>query len=295
LGGLLALWILGQVVRVAWAEARAQAISVETQVVFLAFLALTGAYFAMVEFWRLVLVQLGARVRFGEALQLWSFSNLGRYLPGKFWQVAGLMMVARDLGVSSGIAATAGFVALGLTIGTGSILALLLAPDLGDQGLERAVKPLALALTAGGLLVIVFPGLLSGFIRRLPPFLGCANVPPPSRLRLLGLVACFALGWIAQGAAFYLFASAFGDLPLRHLPSFAGAYALAHVGGLVAIFAPGGIGVRESLLSLLLGRLDVPGLPAHACAVGARLWTVGAELLLLASAIALRVFSRRSS
>jgi uncharacterized membrane protein YbhN (UPF0104 family) len=78
-----------------------------------------------------------------------------------------------------------------------------------------------------------------------------------------------------------------GEVSLADFPRFAGAFALAYVVGLLAVFAPGGIGVREAVLGMLLGSFGGGDLPVHLLAVASRLWAIAAELLILLLAFTL--------
>jgi hypothetical protein len=62
----------------------------------------------------------------------------------------------------------------------------------------------------------------------------------------------YALVWVAVGSAFWLTARGIFSVPLRQLPFYTGAFAAAWIVGVVAIYAPGGLGVREGLLIGLL-------------------------------------------
>ena len=75
------------------------------------------------------------------------------------------------------------------------------------------------------------------------------------------------------------------DLPWSVFPGLCGVYALSHVTGLVTLIAPGGLGVREGVLSVQLGRLIAPGL-AEILAVGVRLWFTLIELICLGVVLA---------
>ncbi|MHB1477889.1 MAG: UPF0104 family protein, partial [Coriobacteriia bacterium] len=57
-----------------------------------------------------------------------------------------------------------------------------------------------------------------------------------------------------------------------------GAFAAASIGGLLVLFAPGGIGVREAILAGLLAP-SYPLAVAVAAGVAARLWSTAVELL----------------
>ena len=47
-------------------------------------------YAMQIESWRRILAGWGQHLAFGPAARTWSVANLGRYVPGKVWSVAGL-------------------------------------------------------------------------------------------------------------------------------------------------------------------------------------------------------------
>jgi hypothetical protein len=292
-GGGVALALLILTGRSAWAEVADQVLRVRLDTAALAVLSLVVTLLGVIAVWRVLLSDLGVPLPYGPTLQLWSFSNLGRYLPGKVWQVVGLVVVSRDLGVPPGVVATGGFIALGLAIGTGAIVGALALPG-ALAGIGWA--SVAVVLLAAGLFVpVVWPGVVTWVIGRLPAALGCAGIPPIRRATMLRLVALFVVTWFAHGASFLHFSAAFGSVGWSDLPGFTGAYVLAHVTGLVAVFAPGGLGVREGMLGHLLTSVAPTDLPAHVVAVAARLWSIAAEALVLVLAVTSRLLVRRGS
>lgn len=292
-GGLAALLLLAHAVRSAWLEVAAVGVSFRPGVGALGVGALFLTLLGVIGVWRLLLSELGVVLGYAPTVQLWSFSNLGRYLPGKLWQVVGLVVVSRDLGLPPGVAATGGVLAVGLMIGTGAAVGIATLPQalsgLGWTGIA------VVGLAAGLLVPVAWPGILGWGVRRLPASLGCTGVPVPGRGAWLRLVLLFAIAWFGHGIAFLQFASAFGDVGWSDLPAFTGAYVLAHVTGLVAVFAPGGIGVREGILGYFLASVAPPDLPAHVVAVAGRLWSIAAELLVLGLAVGLRFSARRTA
>jgi hypothetical protein len=291
-GVAAALALLVAASRPAWNEVAASDLRFRAGTAVLSVGSLFLTLLGVIALWRLLLADLGVTLGYGASVQLWSFSNLGRYLPGKLWQVVGLVVMSRDLGAPPGVTTTGGVVALGLMIGTGAAIGLVTLPGpLGELGWPSTVVA---GLAATLVVPMVWPGVIGWGVRRLPVSLGCAGIRPLGRGTWLRLVALFTLAWLAHGASFLQFASAFGDVRWADLPACTGAYVLAHVTGLVAVFAPGGIGVREGLLAHFLASAGPVDLPAHTVAVTARLWSIAAEVLVLALAVALRIAGRRA-
>jgi hypothetical protein len=92
-----------------------------------------------------------------------------------------------------------------------------------------------------------------------------------------GAAGC-TVAWLLYGAAFRLLHVALlgptGDL-LRSTAAFTGSYIL----GFLALFAPGGIGVREGILQDLLGRLGLAsGADAWLVVLASRAWLTVLEI-----------------
>jgi len=96
--------------------------------------------------------------------------------------------------------------------------------------------------------------------------------------QVLGFVGLYVGLWFLFGLAFFLFARSLTPLGrIRYLPV-TGVYALAWVIGMVSVFAPAGIGVREGVLSVLLAQY-LPEPTAIVVALLSRLWVTLAELV----------------
>jgi uncharacterized membrane protein YbhN (UPF0104 family) len=60
------------------------------------------------------------------------------------------------------------------------------------------------------------------------------------------------LVWGIYGVAFWTTGRALFAIPASDIPRYIGVFALAWLAGVVAFFAPGGIGVREAVIAALL-------------------------------------------
>jgi len=158
-------------------------------------------------------------------------SQLGKYLPGSVWQYAGRVGLARSRGVP----------------------------------VQRAVASIAAevvcsaiaAATASSLVLnsVVAAGVFGGLAGLLALTFGVRN-----KLAVLeaapGAVILYLLVWCIYGVAFWMTGRALFAIPVADLPHYIGVFAIAWLAGLVAVFAPGGIGVREAVIvALLSGRL----------------------------------------
>jgi hypothetical protein len=102
--------------------------------------------------------------------------------------------------------------------------------------------------------------------------------PAPGARELTAYVGALALPWLAYGVAFWLFGRALlGEDAPALLPA-AAVFIGSYVAGIIAVFAPGGLGVREAAMVVLLSPITGPA-PALLLAVASRLWLVALEIL----------------
>ena len=87
----------------------------------------------------------------------------------------------------------------------------------------------------------------------------------------------YVLHYLLLGLSLFLLTRSAGSLGWAAFPGLCGVYALSHVISLVALIAPGGLGVREGALAVQLGR-ELPAGFAEAVAIGSRVWFTLVEL-----------------
>lgn len=197
---------------------------------------LIGAWLAVLRGW-------GQRLPYLAGAKIWCVSNLGRYLPGKVWSVAGLAVLAQRAGVQGWAAAASAIALQALAVGTGGLMVAAAAPASAPWWM------LVLALLFGSAAVTVLvwePG--ARLVTRLTPAVEMPALPLGTAL---GATLITWVSWLGYGVAFWLLAR--GLVPSElHLATATGVFAAAYIVGLLAVFAPGGVGVREVLLVALL-------------------------------------------
>src|SRR5207249_12035231 len=99
-----------------------------------------AAYAMQIESWRRVLAGWAQRLPYGRAARIWLLVNLGRYVPGKLWSVAGLMVPAQRAGVAAWAAGASAFAIQAVALGT--------AVPVVAAATPRAEWPLRLATAA---------------------------------------------------------------------------------------------------------------------------------------------------
>ena len=285
-----ALWRAGQValvVLVTWGIVRALApeltkVSSEDFAAYspswLKLLLATGAlvlfYLLHAQLWRLITMELGERfIGYRSALRIYFVSGLGRYIPGRLWQIAGMAVMAQRAGLSAIAATAASLIAQIAFITSGLLYLALVLPAWGGVAMPLLAAAAALLLAAGS-----FAGRhwLAGRIKRLRPAVDMLD-------RVRGTLALqwwlgYAISWLMLGAAFVLFVTAFVPLEIGQQRHVAGAVAAAYLGGLLFIFSIAGLGVREAVMGSLLVTV-MPAPAAVVVSVASRVWFTVGELL----------------
>lgn len=217
----------------------------------------------------------GGRLPVGAAVGTFLVANLGRYVPGKVWQIAGLALLARRRGVPATVATGAAVLGQGVALVAATLVGAVALRELGGRG-----SAAALAVLVGGLLMVGVASVPPVFRRLTALWFQVARTEPPEETPGPGVVlACLGLyvvNWMVYALAFWILAQSFG-LPggvLEVAPAFAAAYVV----GYVAVFAPAGLGVREGILTLLLAPVMGQG-AAVALSVVARVWATVVEVV----------------
>jgi hypothetical protein len=249
---------------------------------FLAASALTVVtWFLLVRSWAWSLRWWGQTLPMGTAVRIWFITNLSRFVPGGIWQFAHVSAEALGARISP-VAATGAMLFQQLVLlGTGVALAASLAPVLPTAvtGTASPVAVLGLASLAVIAFIILLPvaaPMLEGWTSRL---LGReVTWPTPGHRALTAYVGTLVLPWLAYGVAFWLFGRALLGPDAPALLPAAAVFIGSYVAGIIAVFAPGGLGVREAALVLMLSPVTGPA-PALFLAVASRLWLVALEIL----------------
>ncbi len=234
-----------------------------------------ATYALLIEGWRRVLGGWGERLSFPVATRIWALSNLGRYLPGKVWAVAGMAALAQRAGVAPWAATGSAIILQALAVATAAALVAVTAPT-AAPGVGLLV---AFACAASVVAAVSWPPLARRLLRVVAQF--GIREPPPLRPGAVAIgTATTLVGWVAYGVGLKLWGAGtlIGAGANLTLPVAVGAFTASYVVGLLALFAPGGLFVREGVMFALL---EGPLGPADALAIA-----IGTRLLLTVTEIA---------
>ena len=216
----------------------------------------TASYFLFLEAWRRLR---GLREAWQKLGSVWFASLFARYAPGGLWQGAVRVGGAHVAGESKRIALERYLAEQALACFSATTLALALFPF--------ATLPAGAPLL--GMLAAVATAALAAAI--VGPRLGIAlHWSLSAVFSMLGGHLLMALGFAAMIAALA------GTISAADAASYMVMFLAAGVAGLLVVFVPAGIGVREAVLAGLLA----PGFgvaPAIAIALAARVWLLACE------------------
>jgi uncharacterized membrane protein YbhN (UPF0104 family) len=184
--------------------------------------------------WVAILRWLGASTRL-RWVGVFFQAQLGKYIPGTVWQYAGRTALARAHQIPV------------------RPVALSFPVEFVGSMLGAAVLSLLVFGWWGAVAIPIF--LLAGRIalRRWtdphPTSTGTGRVAGRVALRVTPL---YVAAWPLTGISFWLIGRALISAPLRDMAVYIGAFAAAWVVGVLAVYAPGGLGVREAVLVAIL-------------------------------------------
>jgi glycosyltransferase 2 family protein len=226
--------------------------------------------------WRRLMLGLGQRLSPRDAFYVMFVSNLAKYLPGGVWTVVGRIGLAQMRGTAPASTFLSVLLETALQLTAAGIVVLASLPFYSASPL--LAQPVILALPVGLAVLLVHPRVLDtglGLVQRLTK----RDVPrlTVSYAFLLRMLGQYTVNWLLLGASFAALGRVLlpGGFGARDFMVLVGSFSLAWNVGVFAFFLPGGVGVREAALVMVLGR-SFPPAWAAALAIAARIWmTVG--------------------
>jgi len=255
----------------------------------LSLILLLTVYIAHAFLWRRIMADLGiGRPSARSAIRIYFVSSLGRYLPGKLWQLAGIATLSGREGIPAAPAAASAVIGhLGfLTTGLLLLGALLPRRQIGGPAILAAAALLLVGSAAWILLTMKVGapfrrGMVRRFGERLGPRLsGVFDLAERVRPRHAALwAAAYGATWIVLGIAFAIFTAAFVPAALGQTRQLGATVAASYLAGYLS-FMPGGLGVRElTMAGMLTETASIPASASVLVAAASRLWFTAAELL----------------
>lgn len=249
--------------------------------------------------WLYLLETLGARRIRGHWVELcyvYAKAWIGRYLLGAGTWILGKIYFAAQHGIGKGKLAVSGVLEAALQLIATLVVGLaLVLTDARLAVLGDGTLWLAAIVLAGGFLALI-PAVFRFGIRLIYRLVLRRPVPEDDLPNGRSIVAgglLYVAGTIITGVSYFFIALAvYPALDWGDMLYIVGASSIAAAISLLAVFAPGGIGVREGVQVLFFSAI-MPTEVAVVLSVFMRLWSVAVDGMFFATAAAVRAISRR--
>lgn len=200
----------------------------------------------------------GKKIPFSAAMPVYTKSNIYKYVPGNVFQYIGRNQLAADMSISHvDVACATIFDILFCVLWTGIISVVLLGGALSEL-LAKYGQNLVIVAAVGVTLLIVgaiiirmkFSGKVRGYLSRYLKAFEKGN-----RLKLSQGIVYYLLQNIISALMYFVCLNLIfgGTLGASELASLTGAFMFAWIIGFVTPGAPGGIGIRESVMLFVCG------------------------------------------
>jgi len=281
-----------------WSEVVAHQFQLDYPLLGFSFLTVIGASLLATRAWQTAINALSQsrRLTFSEAVATVNTTSLTKYLPGKFWSYAIQMYWLSARGFSKSLILYVNLINLGISLITGVILSLVFLLFTHGPFPQSAVLSAFLLLLVLDVACMYFHtralklgiALVKRLFKREMAFFD-VSAPLLVRLHLIHFLA-----QVVSGVGGYALCAAIGyDLGLKTILLVMASLILSDTAGFVAFLVPGGLGVREATMYMLLGGAAVGSL-AVVFPLVSRLLYMAADIVLGAVALQLlRNFVKR--
>lgn len=243
---------------------------------FLATVCLVGGFIANIIAQRRLLEKHGFHISMRQAFIMEGLNIFSKYIPGKLWMIMGKAVYLAELKNYRKGELSVLFLHV-------HVIALWCGLVMGIFGLW--MNDALYMLSWIGLLILGFFTLILLSKTVYQTTLNVANkilkrdynLPEVGFVKTVSLIPWFLGVWLLWGGGFYLLALSItkDTLPLSTIFCFP----LASTIGILVIFAPGGIGIREGVIAGYLTLLNVPLPEAVTISAASRLWYLVGEIL----------------
>ena len=252
---VLAIFVFfGKMVWNNWNQVKDASFTFEVFPLILSTLIFAFSYFIQIWAWYLITLKLKIALSPSDTLKSWLNSQLGKYLPGKIWLLLGRFYFYESRGKSKkSISVALYFEMVTIMVAAGLVF-------LAALIFFREIWLFDSWKQSGWLILLFLLGFVSLHPRVLQKILNWTLVQfkrEPVSLSIsysdiLWILFVCIVSWVIGGVGFYLFVDSVYSVAPQYILFLTGALAISSTLGLVAIFAPSGLGVREGALVYLL-------------------------------------------
>ena len=252
--------------------------------------------------WCTVLEAIGFKIKFWQGFKISYLANLGRYLPGKFWQLFGMIYLLKEVNVGKKAAFSSwalswiyGLPPAFLLCGIAALSYDKLLSDLVGGIFNNVYYIIAfIAIIFGSSVLFIFiPDYSIKFLNFILKLLKREKIAFKfEKIKAFKIYAFYFIAWIIYGLAFFFLLKGLDSSSNVPFMVGLGSFVLAYVVGLLALFSPGGLGVRELILISLL--TPYFGAISSGIVLAARIWSLVAEFFTAGIALIIHLRERDS-
>ena len=232
--------------------------------------------------WHYITKLNGCAIKYEKAVTSYLYSILGKYIPGKVFMLAARLTYYKEEDAPLSKVTVCFFIENVCTLLGAAMLFIVSLLFFPNELLEN-YKWVTIALIVV-FFVCIHPKIINFFLRILGKLFKKDLEIPMKYSQMLKVVLLFIGNWLIVGVGFFILTkSIYPAVEYSELLFCAGIWGVSAIMGILAIFAPSGLGVREGIIVAGLC-LIMPQSDAMVVSVVSRLWQTIPELVLVALA-----------
>ncbi|MGI6086084.1 MAG: lysylphosphatidylglycerol synthase transmembrane domain-containing protein [Acetivibrionales bacterium] len=228
--------------------------------------------------WHYITIMNGTAISYGKAITAYLYSILGKYIPGKVFMLAARLVYYDKEGAKKRKVSICFLIENILTL-LGAALLFIISLFFFPNEILSKYKYITIVL-----IILFFISINPKIINMLLTIVEKVTKKTDLKItvtysQMIKLVMLFVINWIIVGTGFYILVCSVYPIPISQALYASGIFALAAIIGILSIFAPSGLGVREGIIVLGLS-LIMPSEYAVIVSIISRLWSTIPELAL---------------
>ncbi len=224
----------------------------------------------------------GCAISFRKAIPAYLYSILGKYIPGKVFMLAARLTYYKEENAPLSKVTVCFFIENVCTL-LGAAMLFILSLFFFPNELLGNYRWLTILLIAA-FFICIHPKIINTVLKMIGKIFKKDLRIPMKYAQILKVVLMFIGNWLIVGFGFFMLVrSVDPSVGWNEMLFCAGIYGISAIMGILAVFAPSGIGVREGIMLAGL-MLIMPESSAAVVSVISRLWQSAAELILIAAA-----------
>ncbi len=285
---LLVLYFLGKYFIENWEKIKEIQWEINTGSIILSYVCYFGYMLTLASLWHFITKLNHCAISYKKAIIAYLYSIPGKYIPGKVFLLAARCPAYEREKQSLRKVTVCFLLENACTLLGAAFLFLISLFFFPNEWLEQYRYWTILLMIL--FFVCIHPKIINFFLNIIGKITKKDMKIPVTYPEMLKTVGLFILNWLVAGAGFYLLVRAIYPVPANQWLYVGGIYGLSTIIGILAIFAPSGLGVREGILTAGLC-LIMPEEYALSISLISRIWQTVAEIFLVAGAFFVQLFA----